>query len=121
MELKILVVYYNLKDSWTYEDLLERVNGELPYSFKEFSGLLFKTFINNRKDNLYGGIYLFESQEALDDYLASDLFKSVKNHPHFMNVTAQSFDIFKQPTRVMMDFFKSDIFKSIMQQEDNKQ
>ena len=120
MELKILIVYYNLKDSWTYEDLLERANGELPFPFKEFPGLLFKTFINNRKKNLYGGIYLTESQKVLDNYLISDLFKTVKYHPHFMNVTAQEFDIFEQPTRVMMDFFTSDVFKSIMQQAEDK-
>lgn len=120
MCLKILVVNYKLRDDWTYEDLLERGNDKrLAQSFKDFPGLLFKTFINNRQDNIHGGIYLFESQDALDNYFRSDLFKSVKTNPHFMNVTAQSFDIFSKPTRVMMDFFKSDTFKSIMQQDDD--
>lgn len=42
-------------------------------------------------DNRYGALYLWRDQEALDDFLASDLWKSVGSHPSFANFEVRPF------------------------------
>ena len=45
--------------------------------FKQVPGLKQKYFIADPRTGEAGGIYIFESQEALDNYLQSDVWRNV--------------------------------------------
>jgi len=45
--------------------------------YKKVPGLKQKYFLSDPKTGEAGGIYVFESQEALDKYLESDVWKNV--------------------------------------------
>ena len=49
---------------------------------------------------IFGGVYLWESREALERYKGSDLFKSIGAHPNLVDVTAREFEVLESPTQV---------------------
>ncbi|HEX5165603.1 MAG TPA: YdhR family protein [Thermomicrobiales bacterium] len=63
-------------------------------------GLISKVWLENEQTNTYGGVYTWESREALESYLQSDLFNGIMTNPHFANATTTDFDIIEGPTRV---------------------
>lgn len=69
-------------------------------AFAGIPGLITKLWLAEPDKNSYGGIYLFRDAESLDAYVASDLFRSVKKHPAFKNISVTRFGILEGPTRV---------------------
>ena len=56
-------------------------------------GLIIKHFIYNFDEGRFGGIYLWEDEESMQDYCKSDLFKSVIEHPAFSEHNSQIFEV----------------------------
>ena len=63
-------------------------------------GLISKVWLANEDMNTYGGVYSWETREAMEEYLESDLFKGIMSNPHFVNATSTRFDVIEEPTRV---------------------
>ena len=59
------------------EEELKKILGKLVNTFNQVSGLKRKYFIEDIKTGEAGGIYEFESQEALEGYLQSDVWRNV--------------------------------------------
>jgi quinol monooxygenase YgiN len=95
--LHILVVTFQL-DGISAEEFHDLCN-ELAATWAEIPGLISKIWLENAETNTYGGFYTWESQEAMDDFLQSELFRGIADNPAFRNATADSYGVIEQPTR----------------------
>jgi hypothetical protein len=78
----------------------EQAVSPLADKFANVPGLIWKVWILNEEKSEAGGIYLFENQAALDDYLAGSLAKIVTTHPALSNFSIKQFGIMKDITKV---------------------
>ena len=78
----------------------EQAVSPLADKFANVSGLKWKIWILNEEKSEAGGIYLFENQAALDDYLVGSLAKIVTTHPALSNFSVKQFGIMKDITKV---------------------
>ena len=72
----------------------------LAETFAAIPGLRWKTWILNEQLNEAGGIYLFESEAALQNYLNSPLAAQVKTHPALLNVNAKVFTVMEDVSTI---------------------
>jgi hypothetical protein len=96
--MQILIVNFNL-DGLSEEDF-ERASDELAPAFAAVPGLTSKVWLADRAEGTYGGVYAFESEQAVDDYLASDLWAGVGATPGLVNISVRRFGVLEGPTRV---------------------
>jgi heme-degrading monooxygenase HmoA len=61
------------------EELVRRYRARLP-EFRALPGLIQKYYVHDPSTDEWGGFYHWESREALQVYLASDLRKSIPQH-----------------------------------------
>ena len=64
------------------------------------SGLRWKIWILNEEEKEAGGIYFFDTDQALNDYLSGPLVAGMKNHPAFANVTVKRFQVIEELTSI---------------------
>jgi hypothetical protein len=68
--------------------------------FADLPGLVSKTWLADPQTNTYGGLYVWRDREAMEQYLASDVFTSLGANPYLTNVTAREFGVLDSPTRI---------------------
>jgi hypothetical protein len=73
---------------------------QLAPAVAELPGLLAKVWLSDPDRGAHGGVYLFRDRAAMDGYLSSDLFATVKAFPHFAGITARDFAVDEDVTRV---------------------
>jgi putative monooxygenase ydhR len=73
-------------------------------AFAQIPDLISKLWLADPASNTYGGVYVWRDRQAMQDYMASDLFKGVASHPNFSNLTAKDFGILEGPTRITNGF-----------------
>jgi actin-related protein len=66
----------------------------------DMPGLLWKVWIHDDKKRHGGGIYLFESREAVDAYLATPLVEAFRNNPVLSNLSIKVFDIGEEASAI---------------------
>jgi quinol monooxygenase YgiN len=81
------------------DEVVELLEPLVP-AFSELPGMLAKIWLADGDGNRYGALYLWRDQEALEDFMASELWKSVGSHPALTN-----FDV--RPFTVVEDFTKA--------------
>lgn len=97
MSASILQVNFRFSVSRSeYEQAAESLAG----SFAEVPGLRWKIWILNEADNEAGGVYLFEDDASLQDYLAGPLAEQVKNHPAFSDMSVKQFEVMPAATAI---------------------
>jgi hypothetical protein len=96
--MEILIVNFNLAGI-TEEEFAASCD-ELAPAFAAVPGLASKVWLADRAEGIFGGIYTFESEHAVDEYLASDLFAAVGSTPGFVNISVRRFGVLEGPTRV---------------------
>jgi len=96
--MQILIVNFNL-DGLSEEDFA-RGSDEVAPAFAAVPGLVSKVWLADRAEGIFGGVYTFESAEALDDYLQSDLWAAVGATPGLVNISVRRFGVLEGPTRV---------------------
>ena len=94
----IQIINFNLKDV-SREDY-EGSCSEIAQAFADLPGLQSKHWLADEAANTYGGVYIWESREAMQQYLESELFSQVANNPAFENVSSREFEVLEGPTRV---------------------
>lgn len=72
----MILQFIKLKSALPEEDILKKANARKP-EFNAIPGLLQKYYVKLNEEGKYGGIYVWESQEALLTFKASDLAKSI--------------------------------------------
>jgi hypothetical protein len=94
----ILIVNFNLKgiSPETYLALCEK----LAPVYANVPGLLTKVWLADEGLNTYGGVYTWDSREAMEDYLESEIFRTIATHPNLENVTARTFGTLEGPTYI---------------------
>jgi hypothetical protein len=92
------VVTFHLKD--ISEADFRAVCDQLAPAWAAIPGLISKVWLANPATNTYGGVYTWESREAMDRYTESELFAGVAANPKFESVTSADFGVLEGPTRV---------------------
>ena len=96
--MQILIVNFNV-DGLSEEDF-ESACDELAPAFAAVPGLVSKVWLAGRGEGTFGGVYTFESEKAVDDYLQSELFAGVGATPGLVNISVRRFGVLDGPTRV---------------------
>jgi hypothetical protein len=96
--MQILIVNFNL-DGLSEQEFASSCD-ELAPAFAAVPGLLSKVWLADRAEGIFGGVYMFESKEAVDDYLQSDLWAGVGATPGLVNISVRRFGVLEGPTRV---------------------
>jgi hypothetical protein len=63
-------------------------------------GLAWKVWLMNEAESEAGGIYLFESKDAVQAYLAGPIVAALKASPAISDVSAKVFDIMEEHSAV---------------------
>ena len=71
-------------------------------AFANLPGLVSKTWLADPETNTYGGVYVWSSREAMENYKESDIYKGMATNPHFADVTVKDFAVLEGPTRVTL-------------------
>jgi len=95
---QILIVNFSL-DGLSEEDFASSCN-ELAPAFAAVPGLVSKVWLADRAEGIFGGVYTFESEKAVADYLGSDLFAGIGATPGLVNISIRRFGVLEGPTRV---------------------
>ena len=97
MPAKILQINFRLTASVPeYENLCQSV----AQAFAGVSGLRWKIWLLNDREQAAGGIYLFENEQALNDFLSSPLAAQVQSHPALYDFGAKAFDVMEEVTAI---------------------
>lgn len=63
-------------------------------------GLVWKVWLLNEQEDEAGGVYLFSSERALQDYLSGPIVAQIKSHPAFREISAKTFGVMDEETAV---------------------
>jgi len=63
-------------------------------------GMRWKIWLLNEQEGEAGGLYLFDTQESLDAYLAGPVIAQVKALPAIRDITAKVFDVMEDVTAI---------------------
>ena len=94
----IQIINFNLNDL-THQDYASACD-EISQTFADLPGLISKHWLANEETNTYGGVYFWESKEAMQNYLESEVFSQVANNPSFENATSKDFSVLEGPTSI---------------------
>jgi hypothetical protein len=68
--------------------------------FAHIDGLRAKAWIADARTNTYGGIYAWESEEAMDAYVRGPVFGALSSNPRIAAVSSRDFTVLQRPTRI---------------------
>ena len=69
-------------------------------AFANLPGLVSKIWPANPETGAYGGVYVWQSREAMENYKESDIYKGMATNPHFADATVKDYAVLEGPTRV---------------------
>jgi hypothetical protein len=69
-------------------------------AFAEIPGLRAKAWLANPSRNTYGGVYAWETPEAMEAYVSGPLFGALLANPRLANVTTRGFGVLERPTEI---------------------
>ena len=97
MTQKILQINFKYRSATAdYENLC----GSIAEAFARVPGLRWKVWLLNDREKEAGGIYLFESEQAANDFLSGPLVAQVKSHPALYDLSAKPFDVMADATAI---------------------
>jgi len=94
----ILIINFNLHELARAQ--YEEVCNELAPVFAAVPGLISKAWLANEETNTYGGVYLWESKQAMLDYKESEIYAGIGANPALVNITATDFEVIEAPSKV---------------------
>ena len=94
----IQVINFNL-EGITRADY-EAVCDELAGAFSALPGLISKHWLADEENNTYGGVYIWETRDAYQAFLNSELFAGVGANPALVNIESKNYDVIEAPTRI---------------------
>jgi hypothetical protein len=68
--------------------------------FAEIPGLREKAWLANPSTNTYGGVYAWESPEAMQAYVSGPIFGALLANPGVTEVTTRDFGLFERATEI---------------------
>lgn len=82
------------------EDELRESADALAPSFADLPGLVSKYWLANPETNTYGGVYVWQDRQAMEDYKKTEILKGVTINLNFVDVVSKDFAVFEKPTRI---------------------
>ena len=89
----LLVVKYNLKDMTLDQHYQLGLDVSPNFTSEKIDGFIGKSFIGNADSGIFGGVYHFKTKEAIDNYLNSEFWQGIENHPNLVNFTKEIYGI----------------------------
>jgi Putative mono-oxygenase ydhR len=68
--------------------------------FTQIPGLRAKAWLANPSTNTYGGVYSWESSEAMEAYISGPIFGALLTNPGIADVVTRDFEVIKRPTEI---------------------
>ena len=87
------VVTFGL-DGITEEQFREAAGADAP-TFANLPGLLAKIWLRDPESNTYGGLYLWDDQDAYERYIKGEVFNAIKADQNLNNVESRDFGVFE--------------------------
>jgi hypothetical protein len=69
-------------------------------AFTEIPGLRAKAWLSNSSTNTYGGVYAWDSREAMEAYVDGPIFGALLANPGMAGVTTRDFGVLERPTEI---------------------
>jgi hypothetical protein len=69
-------------------------------AFREIRGLREKAWLANPSTNTYGGLYAWDSSEAMEAYVNGPIFAALAANPGIAHVTTAEFGVLERPTEI---------------------
>lgn len=88
----MIIQIIKLKSALTEQELLEKAH-ERSTKFRAIPGLVQKYYVKTGADGEYGGVYIWESEEALQEFRQSELAATIP----------QSYQLIKAPDIEILD------------------
>ena len=90
--------------TFTLEDLTEAGYVELceglTAAYARLPGLMAKVWLADVQRNTYGGVYFWRDQASMEEYLASDILRTVAASPHIQEMDTNGFAVYEHLTRL---------------------
>jgi len=86
------LITYQLKDISQADYLKQMVEPDAPVLAK-VPGLVSKVWLTDEAKNTFGGFYLWENKNAMENFMNSDLVKAVVSRPFVINVSSVDFEV----------------------------
>lgn len=93
------VITYQLQDISQAEYLKKMVEPDAPI-LAGVKGLISKVWLSNEAKNTFGGFYLWESKEAMEAFMQSDLVKAVVSRPFVKNVSSVDYTVNEAASKI---------------------
>jgi quinol monooxygenase YgiN len=93
-----LMVTFNL-DGFSDEEFREAGETQWVEPVAAMRGLISKSWLADEPNNVYGGFYLWESREALEEYQSTEFFQAFSSDPRIVNIQAHTFEVMEKPSR----------------------
>ena len=93
------IITYQLGDISQAEYLKQMVEPDAPI-LSEVKGLISKVWLADVDKNTYGGFYLWESKEAMEAFMHSDLVAAVVSRPFVKNVSSVDYSVNEKASKV---------------------
>ncbi len=93
------IVQLNFKFSVSGEEYTQAVS-PLADDFAAVPGLRWKIWMINEENSEAGGIYMFDDQASISEYLGGALAAQVINHPALSDFSVKQFDVMEAVTAV---------------------
>jgi hypothetical protein len=93
------IITYQLNDISQAEYLKKMVEPDAPI-LANVNGLISKVWLANEEKNTFGGFYLWESKEAMETFMHSDLVKAVVSRPFVKNVTSVDYTVNETASKI---------------------
>ena len=86
-------------------DYRRRAEDHAP-KFAAMPGLLQKVWLGDAASNTYGGVYVWSTHEALQQYENSEVFAALKANPALRNVTSRGLEVIDEATAITSDLLR---------------
>jgi hypothetical protein len=93
------IITYQLNDISQAEYLRQMVEPDAPI-LADFSGLISKVWLADEEENTFGGFYLWESKEAMEAFMQSDLVAAVVSRPFVKNVSSVDYTVNEAASKI---------------------
>ncbi len=78
----------------------QKICESVAQAIADVPGLLWKVWLLNEQEKEAGGIYLFQDEQALNNYLSGPIVAQIKSHPALRDLSAKRFDVMEEVTAV---------------------
>lgn len=93
------IITYQLNDISQADYLKQMVEPDAPV-LANVNGLISKVWLSDVDKNSFGGFYLWESKEAMNSFMNSDLVKAVVSRPFVKNVSSVDYEVNETASRI---------------------